>query len=132
MTVHFPIVFMLSATFFTLLYLVSGNPSFETTAYNCLGGGIIFTPLVMFTGFLSWWVNYLARPVRAINIKIVTSFLMLLVSVAAFVWRATAPDIVTNFRASGLIYLLLIVSLSPMVAIIGWHGAKLTFPVEKG
>jgi len=131
-TVHFPIVFMLSATFFTFLYLVSGNPSFETTAFNCLGAGIIFIPLVMLTGFVSWWVNYLAKPARPISIKITTSLFLFLVSVAAFVWRAVVPDIITNFRAPSLIYLLLIVSLSPMVAVIGWHGAKLTFPVEKG
>ena len=131
MTVHFPIAFMLSATFFTLLYLATGAGSFETTAFDCLGCGIVFTPLVMLTGFISWWVNYLAKPMRTINIKIVTSILMLLVSVTAFLWRAIMPDIITDFRASSLIYLLLILSLSPMVVVIGWHGAKLTFPIEK-
>lgn len=132
MTVHFPIVFMLSATFFTLCYLVTGNPSFETTAFNCLRGGLVFTPLVMLTGFISWWVNYLAKPMRAVSIKVVTSLIMFLVSFTAFLWRAIMPDIITDFSPSSLIYLLLILSLSPMVVVIGWHGAKLTFPVEKG
>jgi predicted heme/steroid binding protein/uncharacterized membrane protein len=132
MTVHFPIVFMLSSTFFTLLYLLTGNLSFETTAFNCLCAGIVFTPLVMATGFLSWWINYLAKPMHAVNVKIPTSVLMFLVSVAAFLWRSVVPDIITDFRTLSLIYLLLIFSLSPMVVVIGWHGAKLTFPIEKG
>ncbi len=38
MTVHFPIAFMLSATMFTFLYLITGIASFETTALHCLGG----------------------------------------------------------------------------------------------
>ena len=38
MTVHFPIVFMLSNPFFNVLFLMTGNRSFETTAYHCLGG----------------------------------------------------------------------------------------------
>ncbi len=132
MTVHFPIVFMLSTTFFTLLYLATGNSSFEKTAFHCLGAGTLFTPLVMTTGFLSWWVNYLGKIVRPVVIKMAVSFVMLLVSVVLFSWRATAPDIITAFGPASLIYLLLNISLSPMVVVIGWYGAKLTFPIEKG
>lgn len=131
MTVHFPIVFNLSATFFTLLYLLTGNPSFEPTAFHCLAAGVIFTPLVMTTGFISWSVNYLGKPQRAISIKMSVSVIMFAASFAALLWRAISPDIITLFRGSSLIYLLLIFSLSPMVCIVGWYGAKLTFPVEK-
>jgi len=132
MTVHFPIVFMLSATFFTLLYLATGNASFETTAFHCLGGGVVFTPLVMLTGFTSWWVNYMGKPLRPVTIKMIVSLVMLVVSVVLFAWRAAVPDVIIAFRPLGVIYLLLILSLSPMVVIIGWYGAKLTFPIEKG
>lgn len=131
MTVHFPIVFMLAAPLFTLLYLVTGNASFEITAFNCLVAGMIFTPLVMLTGYVTWWANYLGRPVRAVCIKYRVSLLMLSVAFYAYLWRAFVPDIMINFRGISVIYLLLILSLSPMVGIIGWHGAKLTFPIEK-
>lgn len=131
MTVHFPIVFMLSATVFTLLFLATGNRSFEATAFHCLAGGLLFTPLVMLTGFTSWWANYLARPVRAVVVKISVSFLMLADSLCAFAWRAATPDILTDFRLASVIYVLLILLLFPMVAVIGWHGAMLTFPMEK-
>ena len=131
MTVHFPIVFMLSTVFFTFLYLMTGDPSYDTTAFHCLAGGVIFTPIVMLTGFISWTVNYLARPIRTVNVKMAVSLLMLLVSLVALVWRETAPDVLTRLRDAGFIYLLLIFSLCPMVLLIGWYGAKLTFPIEK-
>ncbi len=131
MTVHFPIVFMLAAPFFTVLYLLTGNAGFETTAFYCVAAGMLFTPLAMSTGFISWQVNYMGRPMRAVDIKIPASFLMLVVSIAVFRWRQVVPDIMTNFRAISIIYLLLILSLSPMVAVIGWFGAKMTFPLEK-
>jgi hypothetical protein len=34
-------------------------------------------------------------------------------------------------RGANIIYLLLVLSLFPMVVVIGWFGAHLTFPVEK-
>ncbi len=131
MTVHFPLVFMLSAPFFTLLYLATGVASFETTAFHCLAAGTIFNPIVMFTGFLSWWVNYMGKILRPVIIKMIFSFIMTIISIILLSWRVMAPDIVTSLRMASLIYLLLIISLSPMVIIIGWHGAKLTFPIEK-
>jgi predicted heme/steroid binding protein/uncharacterized membrane protein len=131
MTVHFPIVFMLSAVFFTFLYLITGDPSYDTTAFHCLAGGVIFTPIVMLTGFISWTVNYLARPMWSINIKMAVSLLMLVVSLVALVWREMTPDVLTRLRGAGFIYLLLIFSLCPMVLLIGWYGATLTFPIKK-
>ncbi len=131
MTVHFPIVFMLSATFFTFLNIVTGDPSYDTTAYYCLACGVIFTPIAMLTGLISWSVNYLARPLRAVNIKLTVSILMLAVSLTALIWREITPDVLTRLRGVSLIYLLLNFSLCPMVLVIGWHGAKLTFPIER-
>jgi predicted heme/steroid binding protein/uncharacterized membrane protein len=131
MTVHFPIVFMLSTTMFTLLYLLTGVKSFETTALHCLGAGILFMPAVVGTGFLTWWLNYLARPVRAVKIKWITSGFLFLTALFAFVWRLSRPGLLESFGGASALYVLLILLLAPMVMVIGWFGASLTFPVEK-
>jgi predicted heme/steroid binding protein/uncharacterized membrane protein len=131
MSVHFPIVFMLSAAFFTLLHIITGRPSYDTTAFHCLAGGVIFTPIVMLTGFTTWLVNYSGRSMRPVTIKIVVSILMLAVSLAALTWRETAPGVLTGLEGARYIYPLLVFSLVPMVLVIGWNGAKLTFPIEK-
>jgi hypothetical protein len=53
------------------------------------------------------------------------------VEIIVFIWRIKVPDILDSFQFTGLIYFLLNLSLFPMVAVIGWFGAKLTFPIEK-
>jgi predicted heme/steroid binding protein/uncharacterized membrane protein len=130
MTVHFPIVFMMSTTAFTLLYLITGIKSLEITALHCLGAGILFIPAVMLTGLLSWWLNYMAKPIRPVKIKIAASLILFIVALVVFEWRLAVPDILDSFTAASLAYLLLILSLAPLVAVIGWFGAALTFPIE--
>jgi predicted heme/steroid binding protein/uncharacterized membrane protein len=131
MTVHFPIVFMFATTMFTLLYLFTGFTTFERTALNCLGAGLLFTPVAMATGYYTWWLNYMARPLRPVTIKKWLAAILMCVGVIAFVWRVAIPDIVTSLRFASWIYLMLILSLTPLVILLGWFGASLTFPIEK-
>lgn len=131
MTVHFPIVFMLSAVLFTLLHLWTGIASWGTTAFHCLGAGILFMPVAMTTGYFTWWLNYAARPLRPVIIKQVLSWSLFIIAVVAFLWRLAVPDILAPFGSASAVYLLLILSLVPLVSVIGWLGGGLTFPVEK-
>jgi predicted heme/steroid binding protein/uncharacterized membrane protein len=132
MVVHFPIVFMISATGFTLLYLLTGMPSFEVTGFHCLAGGLLFTPVAMVTGWFTWWLNYESRPLRPVVIKLILSPVLLLVATAAFVWRYHDPNILVRAgNWPSLVYLALICALTPLVAIIGAYGAELTFPVSR-
>lgn len=131
MTVHFPIVFMFATTVFNILYLITGVKSLETTALHCVGAGILFIPIVMLTGLFTWWLNYMAKPIKPVEVKIWVSLTMWVTAMIIFVWRIVAPDILESFSAASIVYFALILSLSPMVSVIGWFGAKLTFPVEK-
>jgi uncharacterized membrane protein len=131
MMVHFPIVFMFAAPLFNILYLITGIPSFELTAVHCMGGGILFTPLAILTGWFTWWLNYLARPMRPVTIKIRFSILLMAVSISAFIWRVWDPGILLSFSGRSIFYFLLILSLIPFVTVIGWFGAKLTFPLTE-
>lgn len=130
MIVHFPIAFLFSAPLFTIFYLVTGNKSFETTALHCLGGGIIFTPLAILTGLFTWWLNYLAKPLRPVTIKKWFSLVLLFVSVTVFVWRMIVPGVLDSHGVESAGYLALMVSLMPLVTVIGKFGGTLTFPVD--
>jgi uncharacterized membrane protein len=57
MVVHFPIALMMATTGFNLLYLLTGDPSFETTAWHCLWGGVLFTPVAMIAMPDHWWLT---------------------------------------------------------------------------
>jgi len=131
MVVHFPIVLSIVPTFFIILYLITGIRSFEVTAFHCLGAAIVFIPVGIATGFFTWWLNYQAKPMKAVRIKIIFSHLLLGLVVATFCWRLLSPDIILSLAGSGFIYFLLSLSLIPVVTVVGWYGAKLTFPVEK-
>lgn len=131
MTVHFPIVFMFSTTVFSMLYLVTGEKSFDTTAFHCLGAGVFFNVVGIATGLYTWWLNYMAKPLKPVMIKIPLTLAMLAMSIVLFIWRLEVPNILDALSGSGLLYIFLVLSLSAMVTVIGWNGASMTFPVEK-
>lgn len=131
MLVHFPVVFMIAATAFNILYLLTGRQSFELTALNCLGGGVLFMPAAMLTGLFSWWLNYQARPLRPVVIKLILSPILFACALAAFIWRWLQPEIMDHLGGVNLLYLALIVLLFPLVTSIGWYGAQITFPLHE-
>jgi len=131
MLVHYPIVFTFSVLGFTLLALVTGNPSFGATALHCLVALVLFLPLAMLSGFTTWWINYQARPIRPVMIKFWCSTLLLMDAIVLLIWRLRVPDILAQPGPERLGYLLLVGSLAVLVGVIGWFGAMLTFPLEK-
>ncbi len=132
MVVHFPIVFFISAPVFTLLYLLTGVPSFETTAWHCLGGGVLFTPVALVTGLLTWGLNYEWRPLRPIIFKLILTPILLIVGTGAFIWRWLDPGSLAALdHWTGKVFLALIFSMVPLVSLIGWYGATLTFPLHE-
>jgi predicted heme/steroid binding protein/uncharacterized membrane protein len=131
MTVHFPIVFVFSTTFFNILYLVTGIKAFELTALHCLAGGILFSVVGITTGIYTWWLNYMAKPLKPVKIKLPLTITMFLTEVVIFIWRILQPNILDAVSAASVIYFLLILALIPMITAIGWYGASMTFPVEK-
>ena len=131
MTVHFPIVFMFSTTIFNVLYLITGVKAFELTALHCLGAGILFTVVAILTGLYTWWLNYMSKPVRAVRIKQRVSIIMFIIEIVVFIWRIKVPAILDAPSVASAIYFLIVLSFLPMVTVIGWFGASLTFPIEE-
>ena len=128
---HFPIAFTVSPGLFYLLYLLSGVKGFETTSFFCLGAGILFTVPGVLTGFFTWWLNYQARPLRPVRIKIIFSTVLVTVSLCAFLLRFLFPEAVLSGKGMEMFYLLLLLALIPIVSTIGWFGASLTFPLKR-
>jgi predicted heme/steroid binding protein/uncharacterized membrane protein len=131
MTVHFPIVFLLATPVFNTLSLLTGNPAFETTAFHCLVGGTLFSLVAILTGFFTWWYNYMAKMVTPVALKIPLSISVLVLSVILVVWRLKNPSVMMDLQGVNLLYFALSVALFPLVSIIGWFGATMTFPIEK-
>ncbi len=131
MVVHFPIVFSFTPALFVLLFLITGYRPFEATALHCLGGGVLLAPMAIGTGYFTWWLNYLARPMKPVTIKIRFSILLWGFSILAFLYRVLNPEILLSFSGGSILYLLLVFSLIPIVTVVGWFGATLTFPLAR-
>ncbi len=129
-TVHFPIVLTLCASFFSVLSALTGSLSFDQTAFYCLIGALLFMPLGILTGLFTWWINYMARPMRPVTVKKYVSFASLTVVLIFFVWRLVVPGVLTSLSASSGVYLVLMIALIPAILIVAYYGGTLTFPTE--
>ena len=59
------------------------------------------------------------------------ALVMLIDAIIVFVWRIKEPRVLDSLQGINSLYLLLVLALVPMIAIIGWYGATMTFPLEK-
>jgi predicted heme/steroid binding protein/uncharacterized membrane protein len=130
MTVHFPIVLMILAPLFTFLYLVTDSEAFEVTAINALGVGLLSCLVVIPTGYFTWWVNYGRKPMAIVTAKIVLSFVLFGLGLVDFIWRLLDPGILGHLTGVALLYPIFMFALLPVIALIGWYGALLTFPLH--
>jgi len=127
--VHFPIAFLMASSLFAVLYLFFKTPTFEFTSFYLLLLGSIASPFAMITGLLTWWVNYGLKLSPLIKRKIELSILLLFLEIILVVWRSSTPE---DFSQSmPLLYLVLMVILTPVVLLLGYYGGQMTFPVEK-
>jgi uncharacterized membrane protein len=127
---HFPIVFMLAASFFSVLYLLTGVTSFETTAFHCLGGGVLSAPAAIATGVFTQRLNY-PQPDPTLTLEKRLSYLLWAMVTWAFVWRWLDPEVLHNLQGLNFIYFLLVLMVSPLVSVISFFGGMLTFPLEE-
>lgn len=131
MTVHFPIVFGISGTCFMLLYLLSGWKGFDYTVLCSLWAGVLMTPVAVLTGFYTWWLNYGMRIMKETLMKIVLPPVFFVLMLWALVIRMQTPDILDKGFGESWLFILLMLVLFPLVSLIGWFGANLTFPIHK-
>jgi uncharacterized membrane protein len=131
MLAHFPIVFLLSATFFSLLYVITGDRPFDATAFYCLGGGLLTLPPTVATGFFTLWLNFYGGADKTAHIEKRLSYSVMVIAAAAFVWRWLNPQVLDDLGGVNLIYFFLVLSLTPLVTANGYFGGMLTFPLEE-
>lgn len=128
MTVHFPIAFMMLFPVLNILYLVTGRESFDISAFHVLVAGLVFTPVALLTGPYNWWINYGGKWSKIIVVKMCGSLVLITLILVVFMWRIMVPDIMLQPSGARIIYLFLSLALTPIVTVLGWFGAKMTFP----
>ena len=128
MTVHFPIAFMMLFPVLNILYLVTGNASFEISSFHVLVAGLVFTPVALITGPYNWWINYAGKWSKIIAVKMFGSLILITLILVIFMWKILVPDIMLQPSGARIIYVILSLTLVPIITVLGWFGAKMTFP----
>jgi uncharacterized membrane protein len=128
---HFPIVFMLSAGFFSLLSVITGHRAFDDTAFYCLGAGLLAMFPTVASGLFTHWLNYPGGADKTVHIEKRLSYSVMAIAAAAFIWRWLNPRVLDHLAGVNLIYLLLVLALTPLVTANGYFGGMLTFPLEE-
>jgi predicted heme/steroid binding protein/uncharacterized membrane protein len=127
MTVHFPIAFCVAAPLCLLLALVTGWPGFDAAMTVLLGASVLFTPVAIVTGLFTWWLNYAAARILPVIIKLLATPVLFACLLWAFVARLQTPDLLAH-PGDHLGFILIVLLLFPLVSLVGWFGAAMTFP----
>ncbi|HEU24024.1 MAG: cytochrome b5 [Mesoaciditoga sp.] len=132
--VHFPLAFMIGTSLFALLYAIFGVKSFDTTAFDLMVAGLVFSVFAIASGFFTWYLNYMSKPIKAVIIKIVFSFVLDADAIILIWWRSAYPNIlinVRNFSFDSLIFFIMTLLLAFFAMIIGYYGGELVYPTGK-
>ncbi|MHC1791923.1 DUF2231 domain-containing protein [Solidesulfovibrio sp.] len=127
MTVHFPIAFCVVAPVTLLLALVTGWPGFAAALPVLLGAALLFTPVAIVTGLFTWWLNYASARIPPILVKLAATPVLFLALLWTFIECVRTPDILAH-PGDHLGFVLVVLALLPLVSVVGWFGAALTFP----
>ena len=127
MTVHFPIAFCVLIPLCLLLALVTGWAGFDAAMLVLLGAATLFTPVAIVTGLFTWWLNYAAARIKPTIVKLIATPILFLAVLWAFVTRLNTPDFLAHPGAH-IGFIIVVLALFPLVSLIGWFGAALTFP----
>jgi predicted heme/steroid binding protein/uncharacterized membrane protein len=125
--VHFPITFSTTVSLFSVLYLLTGEASFETASYYILTLGLLVSPIGGLTGALSWKVNYRRVRSDAFSRKIRFTLALITVTLICFIWRTLDPAVLLPRTGMAFVYLALQISLALIAAVLGHTGGKIVF-----
>jgi predicted heme/steroid binding protein/uncharacterized membrane protein len=127
-SVHFSIAYSIAVPLLSILYVLTGEISFETAAYYMLFFGFLSTPISVLSGFFSWRANYEGRKNRIFNRKTALAAVFSVIVTICFLWRTLDPNIIITRTNISFIYLSMATSLIPIVTLLGYYGGKIVYP----
>jgi predicted heme/steroid binding protein/uncharacterized membrane protein len=127
-SVHFSIAYSFAVPLLSVLYVLTGEISFETAAYYMLLFGFLSAPFAVLSGFFSWKVTYEGRTNKIFTRKLTFATVLWVVITSCFIWRTLNSNMIIARTNLSFIYLSMIVSLIPIVIILGYYGGKIVYP----
>ena len=129
-SVHFSIAYSIAFPLLAIIYILTGEASFETASYYMLLLGFLSAPVAAFSGFFSWRITYKGRRTRLFTRKLTFAVVLLAVITACLAWRYLNPNILAAGTELSFVYLLMAMSLVPIVTILGYFGGEIVYPED--
>lgn len=127
MLVHFPIAYAVLVPLLSVLYVLTGEVSFELASYYVLVFGFLVAPVGAISGVISWKVAYGGKRKKAFMRKIMFSIALVVVVTVCFVWRTLDPYVLLAGTSLSYVYLALQMGLALIVSVLGHTGGKIVF-----
>ena len=127
-SVHFSIAYSIAFPLLTIIYILTGETSFETASYYMLLFGFLSAPVAVVFGLFSWRVTYNGKRMRIFSWKLTLAAVFLAVITTCLAWRILNPNILTAWTELSYVYLSLAVSLVPIVTALGYFGGEIVYP----
>ena len=128
MVVHFPMTLLITASLFLLWYYVVNplEPLLHGIFYLHVLGTLSL-PLAILTGWFSWKVNYLGKPIVNIKRKIVLSIIVLFFTIIVLLILMNDLSIVSSPTGIQIVIPIMIFSYLPILSFIGQQGGALVY-----
>ncbi len=125
--IHYPMGILYFGALMLLLYLITKNSNFETTAYYSLVVGTISILPAGVTGIISWWINYDMVTTKIFKNKLTFSALLITLTAAASIIRVLNPNITDSLNLFWLYVALYLISI-PVLTAVAFNGGRITWP----
>jgi predicted heme/steroid binding protein/uncharacterized membrane protein/ActR/RegA family two-component response regulator len=126
MVVHFPIANVINISLFAFVYMFTGIISFEKASYYLLILGFLSSPIAGLSGIFSWKITYEGRKTNVFSRKIIFTAIFMVIITSCLIWRILDPEVLATTDPS-YIYLALLLSMIPIVSILGHDGGKIIY-----
>ena len=131
MLVHFPIALHLFAAGLNIIFLFHQETSFATAVFYSFFVATVMGVLAMFTGILSWWINYSMAFTQIFLIKLSLSIITFLLGIVGISIYLDNPDVVYLTSLPSILYHAIIFLTGITVTVLAYNGGKITWPEEE-
>lgn len=128
---HFPCGLVPTAVLFLLLVLLTGDSYAERAVFYLLAVVLAVAPVSIASGIYDWRSRYRGERAKIFFKKIALAFALLLLLAAADFLRAARPGLWEEGGILRWLYVGLVLSLLPLVVLLGHYGAKLAHQWRK-
>lgn len=127
MLIHFPMGLLGFTVIMQILFLYTGKPSFEVSAFYSLVTAVVFMIPTVFSGVVSWWVNYELAVTKIFMLKLSFSVILFAMGLVELLIRFSVPDVAYGTGALGIFFNFMIFANIPVLGVIGYNGGKLSW-----